>query len=108
MTALERGMQVTLSGVERYKQSALRGMVVCPAINLWLNVRRSRKAGTLSHDTPVKIKRVKKGPDGRTYYQVVGADSSGKDIRGWVSWPFIKEADPTREPGGENYDGTND
>ena len=100
---IEPGMQATMWGVERFKKSELVGKVVCPTIRLWKDLTRERIGGALPHNTPVTIKAVKRGDDGRTYYQVSGKGKRSRIKRGWVSWPFIREADPANEPDGESF-----
>lgn len=90
MSKIKRGDTVTLWGIEGWPHSPSYGKLVCPRINLWNTIERTRIKGKLKHDTRVMVKRVEKGDDGRTYYQIEKRTGMSTK-RGWVSSWFIKE-----------------
>lgn len=78
-------------GIERDRVSPSYGDIVCPVINLWTMQRDGRlyKKGTLHHGSHVRVLKIRKVQDGRTFYKVMGAGKTG-----WVAAGFICYRDP--------------
>ena len=79
-----------LCGIERYKQSELKGSLVCPVILLWKEAGQAgdlnNMAGSLRHGAAVTVSEARKA-GGVLWYRI--QDTEGLRFDGWVRAVFL-------------------
>jgi hypothetical protein len=89
---LEFGQEVTLNGIEKYKESDAKGELVALRIVVWSSLSRTRKAvATAVHGEKAKLVDMKRNSRHVMNYKIEVETEEGP-IQGWVMFPFLNEA----------------